>query len=70
MVSCPAVVVEGSTEVLVDVRVVDVATAEPLAATQTLWRNGGTFVIKGVKTLDQDMSAALSATLMLDPPAK
>ena len=31
---------------------------------RTLWRNGGTFVIKGVKTLEQDMSAALAATLM------
>jgi hypothetical protein len=28
------------------------------------WQNGGTFVIKGVKSLDQDMSAALAAALM------
>jgi hypothetical protein len=52
------VIVEGGTEVLVDVRVLDATTSESLATTQTLWRNGGTFVIKGVKTLDQDMSAA------------
>ncbi|MBW4049399.1 MAG: hypothetical protein HIU89_16210 [Proteobacteria bacterium] len=58
------VVVEGGTEVLVDVRVLDARTSKSLANTQTLWRNGGTFVIKGVKTLDQDMSAALAATLM------
>ena len=42
----------------------------PLANTRTFWRNGGTFVIKGVKTLDQDMSAALSATLMSTAAAK
>jgi len=28
------------------------------------WQNGGTFVIKGVQTLEQDMSAALRAALM------
>ena len=29
-----------------------------------MWRNGGTFVIKGVSTLDRDMSSALSYVLM------
>lgn len=58
------VIVEGGTEVLIDVRVLDTRDAAPLAHTSTLWRNGGVFVIKGVKTLDQDMSAALRATLM------
>lgn len=69
VVGIPAVV-EGGTEVLVDVRVLNARTSESLATTQTRWRNGGTFVIKGVKTLDQDMSAALSATLMPDQPVK
>lgn len=58
------VVVEGGTEVLVDVRVLDPTTSASLATTHTTWRNGGMFVIKGIKTLDQDMSAALDATLM------
>lgn len=58
------VIVEGGTEVLIDVRVLDPQSSAPLANARTFWRNGGTFVIKGVKTLDQDMSAALSATLM------
>ncbi len=58
------VMVEGGTEVLIDVRVLDATTSESLATTQTRWRNGGMFVIKGIKTLDQDMSAALAATLM------
>jgi len=58
------VIIEGSTEVQIELRVLNPKTAESLANTQTLWQNGGTFVIKGVKTLDQDMSAALSAVLM------
>lgn len=57
-------IVEGGTEVLIDVRVLDVQSSASLADARTFWRNGGTFVVKGVKTLDQDMSAALSATLM------
>lgn len=64
------VIVEGGTEVLIDVRVLNPKISAPLAKTRTLWRNGGTFVIKGVKTLDQDMSAALSAALMPTGVAK
>jgi hypothetical protein len=64
------VIVEGSTEVLVDVRVLNVRASRSVANTRTLWRNGGTFVIKGIKTLEQDMSAALRATLMPCLPAK
>jgi hypothetical protein len=58
------VIVEGGTEVLIDVRVLDPTQATPLASTRTQWRHGGSFVIKGVQTLDRDMSAALRATLM------
>lgn len=57
-------IVEGGTEVVIDVRVLDPRQAAPLASTRTQWRHGGTFVIKGVQTLAQDMSAALRATLM------
>lgn len=57
-------IIAGETEVLIDIRVVSPKSAESLASAQMHWRNGGTFVIKGVKTLDQDMSAALRATLM------
>ncbi len=64
------VIVQGGTEVLIEVRVLDTHSATLLAATRTLWRNGGTFVIKGVKTLDKDMSAALAATLMPDAVAR
>jgi hypothetical protein len=58
------VIVEGGTEVLIDVRVLDPQEKRTLADSQTLWRNGGVFVVKGVKTLANDMSAALRATLI------
>jgi hypothetical protein len=63
VIGIPAIV-EGETEVLIDVRLLNLQTSELLANTQTLWRNGGKFVIKGVKTLDQDISSALSSVLM------
>jgi hypothetical protein len=58
------VLIEGGTEVVIDVRVLNVQTSKSMANVRTHWQNGGTFVIKGVKTLDQDMSAALRTTLM------
>jgi hypothetical protein len=63
VIGIPAIV-EGGTEVLIEVRVLDVQRSASLANARTLWRNGGTFVVKGVNTLDQDLSAALNATLM------
>ncbi len=63
VIGLPAIL-EGGTEVLIDVRVLNPQTSEVLASTQTLWRNGGKFVIKGIKTLDQDISSALSSVLM------
>ncbi|MCU7853349.1 MAG: hypothetical protein KZQ80_14195 [Candidatus Thiodiazotropha sp. (ex Monitilora ramsayi)] len=62
-IGIPAIL-EGGTEVLIDVRVLNPQTSGVLASTQTLWRNGGKFVVKGVKTLDQDISSALSTVLM------
>jgi hypothetical protein len=63
------VIIQGSTEAQIELRVLNPKTGESLASTQTLWQNGGTFVIKGVKTLDRDMSAALNAVLMPDMAA-
>ena len=63
-------IVEGGTEVKIDVRVLETQTSKLLANTSTLWRNGGTFVIKGVGTLDSDMSSALSSVLMLNVDEK
>lgn len=59
---------EGGTEASIDVRVLDTRTSTRLANAQTLWRNGGRWVIKGVRTLERDMSAALTATLMSPQP--
>lgn len=64
------VIVEGGTEVLIDVRLLAPKSSESLANAQMRWRNGGAFVIKGVKTLDRDMSAALEALLMQRPAAQ
>lgn len=58
-------IVEGGTEVVLDVRVLDTKNKTPLADVHTHWQNGGKFVIKGVKTLDQDMAEALRAVLPL-----
>lgn len=64
------VMIEGGTEVMIDARVLNPKTTKSLANAQIRWQNGGTFVIKGVKALDQDMSAALKAALMPDPVAR
>lgn len=63
LISAP-VLVEGGTEVVIEVRVLDAATPQVLANFRTRWRNGGKFVIKGIKSLDKDMSAALRTALM------
>lgn len=55
--------VEGGTEVVVAVRVVDARRQVSEAQVQTHWHKGGPFYIQGVKTLDQDMQAALASVL-------
>jgi hypothetical protein len=62
-------IVEGGTEVVVDLRVLDSRRATSLANVRTHWRNGGAFVIKGVQSLDKDMSSALRAVLMPETPS-
>lgn len=57
-------IIEGGTEVKIDVRVLEMQTSKQLSNSQTLWRNGGAFVIKGVRTLDHDMDSALSSVLL------
>jgi hypothetical protein len=64
------VLVEGSTEVVIDVRELNVRTSKSMANIRTHWQNGGTFVIKGVESLEQDMSAALRAVLMPGTPSQ
>lgn len=59
--------VEGATEVLIDVRALDAVTTAPLAALRTSWWNGGPFVVKGIGSLDQDLTEALNLSLMPTP---
>lgn len=56
-------IVEGGTEVVLELRLLDVPTSNAQANVRTHWWNGGTFVVKGVGSLDRDMSAALAAAL-------
>jgi hypothetical protein len=58
------VIVEGGTEVVLDVRVLDTASSAMRADVRIHWKNGGTFVVKGVGSLDRDMAAALRAALL------
>ncbi len=58
------VLVEGGTEVVVDVRVLDPSTSSVLADASTRWRNGGAFVVKGVDSLESDLADALEAVLL------
>jgi hypothetical protein len=65
-----AALVEGGTEVVLDVRAVDARSGASLADFRTRWQNGGAFVIKGVASLSGDMSAALAAALSPAPARK
>ncbi|MDD2700976.1 MAG: hypothetical protein PHH36_07015 [Sideroxydans sp.] len=58
------VILKGGTEVVIEVRVLNAATAGALADMRTHWARGGTFIVKGLWTLEEDMSAALEASLM------
>jgi hypothetical protein len=53
---------EGGTEVVVDVKAFNNVTGAHLVDLRMHWRDGGPFVIKGVGTLAQDMTDALRAT--------
>jgi hypothetical protein len=56
-------IVEGGTEVMLELRLLDVPTSSAQANVRSHWWNGGTFVVKGVGSLERDMSAALAAAL-------
>ena len=53
---------EGGTEVVVDVKAFNNVTGAQLVDLRMHWRDGGPFVIKGVGTLADDMTEALRAT--------
>ena len=58
-----AALVEGSTEVVLDIQANNLIQQGTLADFKAHWQNGGPGVIKGVATLAEDMRAALHAAL-------
>lgn len=58
-----AALVEGGTEVTLDIQAKNLNPQETLADFTAHWKNGGPGVIKGVKNLAEDMRTALQAAL-------
>jgi len=58
MIGLPSLI-EGGTEVILEIRVTAQDSTTSLANFRTHWQKGGPFYIKGVKTLDADMKTAL-----------
>jgi hypothetical protein len=56
---------EGGTEVVLDIRSVDIAAGTSTGDFQAHWQRGGPWFIRGSGSLDADMRAALAATLRL-----
>jgi hypothetical protein len=57
----PVAALGGGTEVVLEAQVYDGKSARQIAKRGVHWTNGGSFVIKGVKTLPMDMRSALDA---------
>lgn len=55
--------VEGGTDVVLDIRSVTTANGEVSADFRSHWQHGGPWVLKGVTTLEQDIGSALQAAL-------
>jgi hypothetical protein len=60
--SFPALV-EGGTDVVLEIRAVSPSTGQTMTNFTAHWQNGGPWVIKGVKTLEQDIASALGEAL-------
>jgi len=59
----PVAAFGGGTEVVLGLQARDPRSGKPIARLRTHWHNGGSFVLKGTKTLAQDMRSALVAAL-------
>ena len=62
--------VEGGTDVVLEIRAVSPSTGQTTSDFTAHWQNGGPFVIKGVATLEQDICSALQEALKLSDPGK
>jgi hypothetical protein len=60
--SSPALL-EGGTDVVLEIRAVSPSTGQTSANFIAHWQNGGPWVIKGVATLEQDIASALQEAL-------
>jgi hypothetical protein len=60
---------EGGTEVVLEIRSVAAGTGDVLAEFGSRWEHGGPWVLKGVATLERDMDAALHAALRPATPS-
>ena len=56
-------IVEGHTEAILEVKVIDSHTNSVINDSKVHWRHGGKFVIKGTGSLTKDMSSALQSIL-------
>jgi hypothetical protein len=55
--------VEGGTDVVLEIRAVSPSTGQTIANFTAHWQNGGPWVIKGVATLEQDIASTLQEAL-------
>ena len=55
--------VDGGTEVVLEIRALAPATGQTTSAFTAHWQNGGPWVLKGVATLEYDIACALQAAL-------
>ncbi len=65
-----AALVEGGTEVVLQVTARRVNDGEPVREFTAHWRHGGPGVIKGVRSLPDDMRSALRGALQPQPPGQ
>ncbi|WP_088278750.1 hypothetical protein [Ideonella sp. A 288] len=62
-----AALVEGGTEVVLQLKAFGLPAGTPLADTRWHWRDGGALVVKGTGSLPQDMASALRQALGAGP---
>lgn len=56
-------IIEGHTEVLLEVKVIDLSSNAVTNDSRVHWKQGGKFVIKSTKSLSEDMASALHVIL-------
>ncbi len=62
-----AALIEGGTEVVLEISVYEPRASTPVRAFSAHWQNGGPGVLKGVASLPADMESALAASLQPEP---